>query len=112
MSKGQEKRILREGKCGNHDVKPVVKLSKDDGSLIAEYPNTVKAKLDLGKALNRSDISACCKGKRNKQSAFGYRWMYKDDYEELKNTFGEFGVDEIINYINNKYKGCRDSKSL
>ena len=103
MSKGQIERITREGKCGNHEVKPVVKLSKDDGSFITEYPNTVKAKLDLGKELNRNDISACCKGRRNKKSAFGFKWMYKDDYEELKSTLGTPTVEEINNFINNKY---------
>jgi len=112
MSKGQIRRIEREGKCGVNELRPVVKLSKTDGSFIAEYPHTRKATLELGKAPNRNDIYACCRGRRNKQSAFGYKWMYKDDYEELKKTFGVFTVEEINNFINHKYKECSDSKSL
>lgn len=57
-------------------IKPVIQLSLD-GVVIQEYNSIKEAGETLGKN-NYSSISACCKGKA--KSAFGYRWMYKNDY--------------------------------
>ena len=80
MKKAQQKRVQEEGKCGGQEVKPIVQLSKYDGSFIARYDNARQALVELGKPLNRSDIGACCRGTRNKQTAFGFVWRFEEDY--------------------------------
>ena len=80
MKKSQQKRVQEEGKCGGQEIKPVVQLSKYDGSFIARYDNAKQALMELGKPTNRSDIGACCRGARNKQTAFGFVWRFEEDY--------------------------------
>ena len=103
MRKAQQKRAMEDGVCGGCEIRPIVQLSKYDGSFIARYDNAKEALAELGKPKNRSDISACCRGFRNKQSAFGFKWMFEDDYNTLKDTFDVISVDEISNFITYKY---------
>ncbi|WHY64690.1 zinc-ribbon domain-containing protein [Neobacillus sp. SuZ13] len=56
----------------------IVKLDLN-GKFIKEYSSIKDAENEIGK--NRSNISACCNGVRNK--AEGFKWMYKEDYEGL-----------------------------
>ena len=47
------------------------------GEFIREWPSTA----EVGRnGFNRSHVSACCRGER--KSAYGFRWMYADDYKE------------------------------
>lgn len=55
---------------------PVVQLTLD-GEFIAEHPSATEAQKALGCV--RSHIASVCKGKRS--STFGFKWMYKTDYE-------------------------------
>lgn len=48
----------------------------DDGNILREYPTVSEAARSFGSNI-ASNISYCCKGKRNK--AFGYRWKYKNN---------------------------------
>lgn len=51
-----------------------------DGDFIAEWDGITDAAKELG--VNNSNISACCKGRM--KSAYGYMWVYKDNYNEKK----------------------------
>lgn len=108
MKKAQQKRVLEQGVCGGYEIKPVVQLSKHDGSFIARYDNAKQALIELSKPTNRSDIGACCRGARNKQSAFGFKWMFEEDYNILKDTFDFISIDEISNFINYKYNTTKN----
>ena len=98
-----KKRVAEEGSVCGFDIKPIVQLSKNDGSFIARYDNAKLALAELGKPRNRSDIGACCKGVRNKKTAYGYKWMFEEDYNELKNNNDFISVEEISRYIKDKY---------
>lgn len=64
-------------KGGNHpQAKPVVQLTLD-GELIAEFPSSVEGAKSLGKS-NGKNITACCRGKQ--KSAYGFIWLYRDNY--------------------------------
>ena len=58
--------------------KPVVQLSVD-GEKIQEFESAKQATYSLGKT-NKGAIQHACTG--ISKSAFGYRWMYKEDYEK------------------------------
>lgn len=59
----------------------VVQLSLD-GEFVKEYPSVADA--DRWTNINQSSIVKCCKGKVD--TAGGFYWMYKEDYEkQLKN---------------------------
>jgi hypothetical protein len=59
---------------------PIIQLSLT-GEYISEFSSAMEAeKLLEVKNLNKH-IGSCCKGTRNQTGQF--RWMYKDDYEEL-----------------------------
>ena len=58
--------------------KPIVRIS-DDGDVVF-YENITSSLVDLS-SKRASHISSCCSGKRKK--AYGFRWMYLEDYEEL-----------------------------
>jgi hypothetical protein len=62
-----------------HKVRAIVQLNPE-GNFIVEWESIA----DIARHFNKKDcssISGCCKG-RNK-TAYGYKWMYKEDYEEL-----------------------------
>lgn len=61
--------------------KGIVQLDLE-GNLIKEW----KTFNEICKYLNResSNIIACCKGRLKK--AYGYKWMYKEDYDELEDN--------------------------
>lgn len=56
--------------------KPVLQFTKD-GRFVAEYESAAEAAREIGK--KRSNISACCLGKKRCKSVGGYIWKYKED---------------------------------
>ena len=58
--------------------KAVVKLSLD-GKFICEYRNCKYAAKDVNGG--SENIRTCCNKKNMHKTAYGYIWMYKDDYE-------------------------------
>lgn len=66
---------------GTRREKPVVKLDKKTLEYICEYPSAVLAGKDV--KTSSTHISRCCLVGTN-ISAGGFRWMYKDEYEKLK----------------------------
>lgn len=69
-------------------LKPrIIKLSLDE-EFIAEYKNIGEALKSVGRnSKYHSSIKTCCEN--NKRTAFGFKWMYKEDYN-LK-------INEILN---------------
>ena len=55
--------------------KPVIGISKVSG-LILEFPSAKEAERQTG--INHSNITQCCKGKKNFKSAGGYYWFYAE----------------------------------
>lgn len=98
------RRFLKQGvslgKCdydaeGERSISPVVQLSLATGEFIKEHESIVKAIEDLGvfrKTNSGQNISSTCQGKQ--QSAFGYRWMYKEDYDKYLN--GEIDLPPML----------------
>lgn len=60
--------------------KPVVKLDKQM-NYICEYPSAVVASRDVN--IPSTNIARCC-AVGTHTSAAGFRWMYKDEYDKLK----------------------------
>jgi hypothetical protein len=60
--------------------KVIVQLDMNTISVIAEYPTATVAANAIAGGKGRPNITNCCKGE--KKSAYGYKWMYKEDYEE------------------------------
>ena len=60
-------------------IRNVVQLNTD-GKYIATHIGVRNAQRAIG-AKNHQGISLCCKHKRH--SAYGYKWMYQDEYERL-----------------------------
>jgi hypothetical protein len=59
--------------------KQVVKLSLD-----GEYLGAYNGISHINEGYNTSHISSACRGKR--KTAGGYKWMYKEDYEQMLQT--------------------------
>jgi len=60
--------------------KKVVQLTKD-GIFICEYDSITNASLAIGRK-NPTGISGVCNGRKN--TSGGYKWMFKEDYENMK----------------------------
>ena len=97
------KRVAEIGSVCGYEVRPVVQLSKITGNFIEWYSSSREATLKLNKPKNRSDIISCCKGLRNKKSAFNFKWMFLEDYEELKSSCENVTVKDIEEFIKLKY---------
>jgi hypothetical protein len=74
----------KNGILPSKDNRPkVVQLSKE-GEFIKEYRNANDANKALGKVKTAvKSIHLCCKGEY--KTAFGYKWMYKEDYDKQFN---------------------------
>lgn len=74
-------------------AKPVLQFSLD-GKFLHEYPSATEG----AKAINggNKNITSCCRGLRN--SAYGYVWIYKDDYINGK----DYSVKHSKNIYNKK----------
>jgi group I intron endonuclease len=68
----------KKGKISNQVA--VVQLTKD-GEYVNQFPSAKEARDFLNKK-NASNITYCCRGKR--ETAYGYRWMYLRDYQTLQ----------------------------
>ena len=66
----------------NVHKKKIVKLTFD-GKFVAQYNTAIEAAREFGARWGTA-IVACCRGKTNK--AYGFKWMYLEDYENLKNN--------------------------
>ena len=65
----------------NRNAKPVVQLTLDD-EYIATYPSGRQAEIQSGVAKSTA-INACCNHKPKFQTAGGYKWMFKTEYDTL-----------------------------
>ena len=71
----------KEYKYCNNSRKEVVQLNLD-GNIIAQYGSMLEASKITD--IPNSNINMCCRGKA--KSAGGFRWMYKKDWEEMRNA--------------------------
>lgn len=78
----------------------IVGLDIKTGSLVKKYLSITDALCDLNKK-GGGDISLCCSGKLN--YCYGYRWMYEDDYNLIK--------DNIMAFIENRDKQKQENHS-
>lgn len=62
-----------------YTAKAVIQLTRD-GEYVAEYMSAKEFARSIGKEKSATHINACCTGKRG--SAFGFKWMYKEEYEK------------------------------
>ena len=61
-------------KIGDANSKPVLQLDKTTGEVIKVWPSLREVERQLGYA--RTNISKCCLGKPNFNTAYGYKWRY------------------------------------
>lgn len=61
--------------------KPIVQLDKESGELLNTYDSIGSAMRSIGKN-TKNVIINCCKGRGH--SAYGYRWLYQNDYDLIK----------------------------
>ena len=65
----------------NDHLKPVVQLTKS-GQYVAEFCSCKEAQIAIGK-MSANCINRCCRG--DIRSAYGFIWIYKDEYDTSKN---------------------------
>ena len=70
------------GPQGAYIVRKIVQMSMD-GQYIATHDNQVEAALSTGRK-NSCGIGKACNGRQGRKSAYGYKWMFLEDYEKLK----------------------------
>lgn len=65
----------------NKNAKPVVQLTQDD-----IYLNTFSSAKKAGEALGKpsTSISGCCNHKPKYRTAYGFKWMFLDEYIKMK----------------------------
>lgn len=63
--------------------KKVVMLSKDSLKVLKTFNSIVEANEYLNVDRKSSNITSCCRG--NKKSAYGYKWRYIDNEENVCN---------------------------
>lgn len=68
--------------CNYTWEKKIVKLSLS-GEFIAQYDSILEGAESVGLKTG-GNISACCTGRQ--KTSGGYKWMYLEDYENLKNN--------------------------
>ena len=66
----------------NVHKKKIVKLTLDD-KFVAQYDTVIEAAREFGARWGTA-IVRCCKG--NADNTYGFKWMYLEDYENLKNN--------------------------
>lgn len=66
----------------NKVIRPVVQLSIS-GEFIKQYNTMINASKETG--IDYSVICACCKHPERNKTAGGFKWMYKEDYDNLHN---------------------------
>lgn len=66
----------------NVHKKKIVKLTLD-GKFVAQYGTVIEAAREFGARWGTA-IVRCCKG--NADNTYGFKWMYLEDYENLKNN--------------------------
>lgn len=66
----------------NSKYKRIIQLDKKGNEAINEFKSVTDAGKKVG--LNPENISRVCKGKND--TSGGYKWMYKEDYENMKVT--------------------------
>ena len=70
-------------------AKIIVKLTTDN-KYVSEHEGVLNASISIGFSETKYNITRCCKGEL--KSAFGYKWMYKEDYMKYLN--GEIQLPE------------------
>lgn len=65
----------------NHSKRRVVQLTMN-GDIISEYESMMEAANTVNTP--EPNINRCCRGKM--KSAGGFKWMYKEDWEEMQNA--------------------------
>lgn len=63
--------------------KPVVQISIDTGKARAVYESLGEAKRAVGAKGSHSSIMRCCRGDKRYKTAHGFKWMFKEDYENM-----------------------------
>jgi hypothetical protein len=64
--------------------KTVYQLNKDTKEIINIYPSAGQANLSLGKKRGNGTIRDALAARRGHHCAYGYLWLYEEDYQELK----------------------------
>ena len=63
--------------------RPIYQLDINTGEILRKFMSSCEAGRWLGKK-NFSNITSCCKGRRN--HAYGFRWVYVDEFDSLNLT--------------------------
>lgn len=71
---------LKDFEARKHGKRPIVQLTLD-GEYIAEFETAKEYAISIGKK-DGAVITGVCRGRY--KTAYGFKWMYKDDYEKLK----------------------------
>lgn len=80
----QEEIDQRKKETCNKNAKPVVQLTLDD-----IYLNTYSSAKKAGEALEKpsTSINSCCNHKSKYRTAYGFKWMFLDEYIKLTEGF-------------------------
>ena len=98
----------------NHPFrKDICQYDIKTNELIAEYKSSHEAEEKT--SISRKQITNCCNGKKNYNSAGGYYWRFKDEYFEYVKPSNSkvtiYQYDEKMNLINEYYTSRKLSDS-
>ena len=66
-----------KNKISEAKSKPVLQIDKNTNEVIAEYPSLREVERQLG--INNSNVSRCCNNKPHHNTAYGFKWKYKEE---------------------------------
>lgn len=73
--KGKKLSEETKKKMSDKRSKPVLQINKNTNEVIAEFPSIKEIERIFG--YSHQNISACCNGKPQHNTAYGYKWQYK-----------------------------------
>lgn len=95
MYKDNYEEIIKEQGKVEFKTKPRVIQISLEGDYIAEHENIGKACVAVGRNSKfHSTIKICCE--KNHRTAYGFKWMYKEDYDKLKAESIENEKEEVF----------------
>ena len=72
--------MMKNSDLNKKQRKRVIKLTLN-GEFLEEFDSVTSAAKSVGGGNKRIVIKDCCHNKRGRKTAYGFKWIFKDDYE-------------------------------
>lgn len=89
--KGKKKSQETKEKMSKTKSISILQLSKSGNIILGKWDSALQASNELG--ICRQNINKCLKGKT--KTAYGYKWMYYEDYINRMNNYFDLALKEV-----------------